>query len=78
MQVAVSTQNDNSTSDHKVVKPLTLKAYLDARILGTYDWSVEEREAHDKIMENYRRYLMKLCTLSNGVAVSPPMGVNEK
>jgi len=77
MQVTTSTQNENKTRDRKDVKPLTLKAYLDVRILGTYDWSVKEREAHDKIMENYRRYLMKLCTLSNESA-SPSMEVNEE
>lgn len=73
MQVTASTQNENKTSDRKDVKRLTMTAYLDAGILGTYDLSVKERESHDEMMENYRRYLMKLCT-----AVSPNTEGNEE
>jgi predicted nucleic acid-binding protein len=78
MQVTESTQNENNSRDRKDVKRLPLSAYIDAGILGTYDSSVKEREAHDKIMENYRRYLMKLCTLSNEAEVLPSMEVNEE
>jgi hypothetical protein len=41
--------------------------YSNAGVLGIYDWSAKERQAHDKIMENYRRYLMRLCTISHEV-----------
>jgi hypothetical protein len=75
MQVTAST-NESTTRDRKDVKPF-LAPYLDARILAPYDCSVKEREAHDKMMENYRRYLMKLCTLSNEAAVSPSTEVDE-
>ena len=67
MQVAASTQNEIGAKNRKDVKRLTLMDYSKAGILGIYDWSAKEREAHDKIMKNYRRYLMKLCTLSHDV-----------
>jgi len=73
MQVTASTQNEIRTKDRKDVKRLTLMDYSEAGILGIYDWSAKEREAHDKIMENYRRYLMKLCTLSHEVVGLPSM-----
>jgi hypothetical protein len=44
---------------------LTPLDYSKAGILKTYDWSVKERENHDKEMEKYREYLMKLCSLSH-------------
>ena len=67
MQVAASTQNQIGARNSKDVKRLTLMDCSEARILGIYDWSAKERESHDKIMENYRRYLMKLCNLSHEV-----------
>ncbi|MBT0159719.1 hypothetical protein G4O51_07015 [Candidatus Bathyarchaeota archaeon A05DMB-2] len=42
------------------VKRLTPLDYSKSGILKLYDWSVKEREAHDKIMQKYREYLMKL------------------
>ncbi len=50
-----------------VTKRLTPADYSQAGILKSYDWSVAEREAHDKDMEKYRTYLMKLCSLSHEV-----------
>lgn len=41
MQVKTSAQNENETGDHKDAKRLPLKAYLDARIIGTYDCSMK-------------------------------------
>lgn len=67
MQVATSTQNEIGAKNRKDVKRLTPMDYSKVGILRIYDWSAREREAHDKIMERYRRYLMKLCTLSNEV-----------
>ena len=67
MQVATSTQNEIGAKNRKEVKRLTLMDYSKAGILGIYDRSAKEREAHDKIMENYRRCLIKLCTLSREV-----------
>lgn len=67
MQVAASTQNEIGAKNGKDVKRLTPMDYSKVGILGIYDWSAKEREAHDKIIENYRRYLMKLCTLSHQV-----------
>jgi hypothetical protein len=48
-----------------VPKRLTPTDYSQAGILKSYDWSVEDREAHDQDMEKYRIYLMKLCCLSH-------------
>ncbi len=48
-------------------KRLTPADYADAGILKSYDWSVKDREIHDKDMEKYRHYLMKLCQLSSEV-----------
>jgi hypothetical protein len=49
----------------EAVKRLTPADYSKAGILKAYDWSVKEREAHDKEMAKYRLYLMKLCILSH-------------
>lgn len=68
MQMAPSAQNEVEKRNPKDVKRLNLANYTEARILETYDWSVKERVAHDKMMENYRRYLMKLSTLSQETA----------
>jgi hypothetical protein len=65
VQVATSSQNEIGLRNRKPGRRLTPVDYSDAGILKLYDWSVKEREAHDKIMENYRRYLMKLCSLSH-------------
>jgi hypothetical protein len=46
-------------------KRLTPMDYANAGILKAYDRSAEEREAHDKYMEKYRLYLMRLCKESN-------------
>lgn len=45
---------------HREGKRLTPIDYSKMGILKLYDWSVKEREAHDRIMEKYRQYLMKL------------------
>jgi hypothetical protein len=42
------------------VKRLTPLDYSKMGLVKLYDWSVKEREAHDKIMEKYREYLMRL------------------
>ena len=42
------------------VKRLTPMDYSKIGILKLYDWSVKERETHDKMMQKYREYLMKL------------------
>ena len=76
MQVATSTQNEVEAKARRDVKPLTPTDYSKAGILKPYDRSAKEREAHDKIMEKYRRYLMKLCTLSNEV-IGPPIVESE-
>ena len=41
--------------------------YANVGILKGYDKSAKDREAHDKYMEKYRLYLMKLCTESDGL-----------
>jgi hypothetical protein len=71
MQVATSSQNELSLRNRKPGKRLTPVDYSVAGILKLYDWSVKEREAHDKTMENYRRYLMKLCSLSHEIVGLP-------
>jgi hypothetical protein len=71
VQVAASTQNQIGAKNSKDVKRLTVMDYSKAGIVGIYDWSTKERESHDKIMENYRRYLMKLCNLSHEVMGLP-------
>jgi hypothetical protein len=68
MQVATS--KSNSSIGNREVKRLTPADYSKAGILKLYDWSVKDREAHDKEMEKYRKYLMKLCTLSQKAAGS--------
>jgi hypothetical protein len=47
------------------VKRLTPLDYSKMGLVKLYDWSVKEREAHDKIMEKYREYLMKLSKEAN-------------
>jgi hypothetical protein len=54
----------------KETRRLTPADYSKAGILKSYDWSVEDRETHDKEMEKYRRYLMKLCSLSHEIEES--------
>lgn len=48
------------------VTRLTPADYSKAGILKLYDWSVKDREAHDREMIKYRQYLMELCTLVHG------------
>jgi hypothetical protein len=64
VQAATHTPNEAGDKARKEVKRLTPMDYSKIGILKPYDWSVKEREAHDKIMEKYRQYLMKLCALS--------------
>jgi hypothetical protein len=49
-----------SEKAHREAKRLTPMDYSKIGILKLYDWSVKEREAHDKMMQKYREYLMKL------------------
>ena len=65
MEIAASVQNENIMDTRKMGKRLTSLDYANAGILKPYDRSAKEREAHDKLMEKYRLYLMKLCTLSS-------------
>jgi hypothetical protein len=65
MEIASSAQNENIMITRKMSKRLTPLDYANAGILKPYDRSAKEREAHDKLMEKYRLYLMKLCTLSS-------------
>ena len=46
-------------------KRLSPTDYAHAGLLQLYDYSVKDREAHDKLMAKYREYLMKLCSLSS-------------
>jgi hypothetical protein len=58
-----------SESVHRTQRErLTPADYSKAGLLQAYDWSVQEREEHDKNMEKYRHYLMKLCSLSHSMA----------
>jgi hypothetical protein len=61
---AESTQPQRSRRDTKRER-LTPLDYSKAGILKAYDWSVKDRENHDREMEKYREYLMKLCSLSH-------------
>ena len=73
MQVSTSVPTQNSFEgkyQKEVAKRLTPADYSKAGIVKSYDWSVKEREAHDKEMEKYRLYLMKLCSLSNEIEES--------
>jgi hypothetical protein len=67
LQAATQAQSETATSSRvrREVKRLTPMDYSKIGILKPYDWSVKEREAHDRVMEKYRRYLMKLCALSH-------------
>jgi len=60
--------------ERKEITRLTPDDYAKAGILKSYDWCVKDREAHDKEMERYRQYLMKLCELSKEVTVSQKSG----
>jgi hypothetical protein len=65
MEIASSAQNGNIIDTRKMGKRLTPLDYANAGNLKPYDRSTKEREAHDKLMEKYRLYLMKLCALSS-------------
>jgi hypothetical protein len=71
VQATTQTRNEVNANVRREVKRLTPLDYSNAGILKSYDWSVKEREAHDKIMEKYRQYLMKLCTLSHEITGLP-------
>jgi hypothetical protein len=62
---SLSAQNEIGNKYQKDVRRLTPLDYSKAGLVKPYDWSVKDREAHDKEMEKYRQYLMKLCTLSH-------------
>ena len=62
-----SIQQEVENKYQKEVRRLTPLDYSKAGLLKPYDWSVKDREAHDKEMEKYRQYLMKLCTLSHEI-----------
>jgi hypothetical protein len=64
MQVTTIQEQGNEVVS-SVSKRLTPTDYANVGILKGYDRSPKEREAHDKYMEKYRLYLMKLCTESN-------------
>jgi hypothetical protein len=67
-EAAQSTQSfQNRQKEAREIIRLTPIDYANAGILSLYDWSVKDREAHDREMAKYRRYLMKLCTLSHEV-----------
>lgn len=59
--------NENISSTSKRLMPTD---YSNAGLLKGYDRTPKEREAHDKYMEKYRLYLMKLCTESDGLVPS--------
>ena len=67
----VVTSSSNSRVENEEVKRLTPVDYSKAGILKLYDWSVKDREAHEKQMEKYRKYLMKLCALTQQEVASP-------
>ncbi len=61
MQAATTTPKEEVAENiRREVKRLTPRDYSKMGLVKLYDWSVKEREAHDKIMEKYREYLMKL------------------
>ena len=64
-----SIQNENNSVFARNTKRLTSVDYASAGILKLYDRSAKEREAHDKRMEKYRTYLMKLCTESTDASI---------
>jgi hypothetical protein len=66
--VQASSSIQQKETERRENKRLTPADYARAGIVRHYDWSVKDREAHDKEMERYRQYLMKLCTLTNEVA----------
>ena len=65
MQVTEAPEVKNGVVGSTISKRLTPSDYANAGILKIYDRSAKEREAHDKLMEKYRLYLMKLCAESN-------------
>ncbi len=68
MQSSHSTQTlQNKRKGSKDITRLTPVDYAKAGILRLYDWSVEDREAHDREMAKYRQYLMRLCVLSHEI-----------
>jgi hypothetical protein len=67
METVTSSQKESGAESRRVSKRLTPLDYANAGILKSYDLSVKEREAHDRRMEKYRVYLMKLCVLSSEV-----------
>ena len=64
MQVTI-VQDQNNEVIQPGSKRLTFIDYANAGILKDYDKTAKEREAHDRHMEKYRQYLMKLCTESD-------------
>ncbi len=64
---ATTIASQNGETIPTISKRLTPTDYANAGILKGYDKSAKEREAHDKYMEKYRLYLMKLCTESDEV-----------
>ena len=69
MQVTEAPEEKNNVASPTISKRLTSSDYANAGIFKLYDRSVKEREAHDKLMEKYRLYLMKLCAESNGLNI---------
>ncbi len=57
-------QNRPTVRNRRDIQRLTPADYSNAGLLKSYDWSAQDREAHDKTMQKYRQYLMKLCALS--------------
>ena len=66
MQATIIQEQSNETIS-KGSNRLTSMDYSNAGILKGYDKSAKDREAHDKYMEKYRLYLMKLCIESDGL-----------
>jgi hypothetical protein len=70
MQSPHSTQTlQNERKEPKEITRLTPVDYAKAGIVRLYDWSVEDREAHDREMTKYRQYLMKLCVISHQIDI---------
>lgn len=69
MQVTASPEDKNNLMNNTNSRRLTPNDYANAGILKLYDRSAKEREAHDKLMEKYRLYLMKLCAVSDGLTI---------
>lgn len=69
MQVETYAQNENNAMNPRNTKRLTPVDYANAGILKLYNRTAKDREAHDKQMQKYRQYLMKLCTLSDDSSI---------